>query len=349
MASPAGPSDKHPSRVMLGRLSRQFTLLRGRDRVVGSWEFTMRRRRRLATVGIIVWACLPAAVGLFLWWGQSVRLSYSDVASILKDRGRLKRDFWEPLRVVGSDGAEWFVPIVRSKDDSMGCWRIQSGKRTDVGSFCPPEWFVFHQTAASLPDGNLLAVWSGSDGTTKGGESVAVAVNTGKAWSSPVIIATGAHVRCLDVACAANGQPHVLYVSPLEPRESYGPIEGFFPSKCWHTFHNGQTWAAPEPIQERGRFDIHNAILTLTPSRQLVVSVEIEGQFSLVDLGYPYLAVQVLGDSGWSKLTRLTLPRAMRLLCLAIAVAWTIAGILMWRRVRKKRRVLASPPPTPSR
>jgi len=260
----------------------------------------VKRKKRIA-LAVIAIASLSAIVVTCLWRTQDIRLSSDEISSILKDRGRLTRNYWEPLRVVGSGGVEWFVPIVRLKDDSRACWHTEAEKRIETSRFAGPEWeFINHQAAAMLPDGRLTVVWSGFDGTQ--GEKVAVATSDGRSFSPPTILASGVRIRCLDVAVDAKGRIHVLYVSPLEPYEAYGPIEGFFPYKCWHAFHDGQTWTRPEPIQERGRFDIDNAILTLMPSGRLAVSVETHGQFSPGD---KRLAVQVLGESGWSKLTKL--------------------------------------------
>ncbi len=262
----------------------------------------MRSKKRLAIIAIVLVACvLAVGTGLFLRRRQEATLSESEAAAVRRDRQRLARDYWLPLRIVAPDGAEWFVPIGSGKDDSRICWRILDGKRTEAGTFAPPEWkFVKHQAAALLPDGSVLVAWSGYDGTP--GEKIAVSKSGGEGFSNPTVIATGVRVRCLDVAVDAEGRAHVLYVSPLEPAESYGPIEGFFPDKCWLVTHDGQTWSTPKPIQGRGRFDIREAILTLTPGGRLVVSAETHGQFSPEK---EYVAYQVLGRSGWSDLQRL--------------------------------------------
>ncbi len=262
----------------------------------------MRSKKRLAIIAIGLVACvLAVGIGLFLWRRQEGTLSGSEAAAVRRDRQRLARDYWLPLRIVAPNGAEWFVSISFGKEESRICWRILDGQRTDVGPFAPPEWeFINHQAAALLPDGRLLVAWSGSDGTP--GEKIAVATSSEGGFSDPTVIATGVRSRCLDVAVDAEGRGHVLYVSPLKPAESYGPIEGFFPYKCWVVSHDGQIWGTPEPIQGRGRFDIRQAILTLAPSGRLVVSAETHGQFSPEK---EYVAYQVLGKSGWSDLQRL--------------------------------------------
>jgi hypothetical protein len=186
------------------------------------------------------------------------------------------------------------------------CWRVTADSKVDVGEFATKkDWqFINHQAATLLPDGRLLVVWSGLDGTP--GEKVAASIHSGSGWSAPTIIAQGIRVRCLDVALDSSGRPNLIYVAPLDPPESYGRglivVDGYFPYKCWHTRFDGENWAGPRPIHGRGKFDIDKAILTLTPSGRLVLSVEKDEASSPGD---HCLAVQVLGENGWSALTRL--------------------------------------------
>lgn len=242
-----------------------------------------------------------AIVGSCLLRRQPPNLSEEDIAAVQQDRLRLLRKYWEPLCVVGPQGEQWFVPIARLTGDSRNCWRLVDGVRKETGPFAPARWeFVIHQAATTLPDGRPMVVWSGFDGTP--GEKIVSTTLDGEDWSAPTVIATGVRVRCLDLLRDADGRIHLLYVSPLQPGESYGPIDGFYPYKSWHVCHENGAWGKPRPIQGRGRFDISQALLTLTPSGRMVASAEIVHQFNS---GNRKLAVQVLGKGGWSDVREL--------------------------------------------
>jgi hypothetical protein len=259
----------------------------------------MRLKKWLVLSGVVV-CVLAFALTLGLWVYLKTDLSEDEVTAVRQDRERLKRNYWEPLRLVGADGAEWFIPMAQTKDDPRMCWYVLAGKKHEVGQFADGWEFINHQAVALLPSGRPIIVWSGFNGEA-GNERLAASTSMGESWSTPVILAENLRVRGLDVAVEKGGRVHVVFVSPLQRRESYGPIEGSFPSKCWWLIYDG-VWSQPQPIQERGRFDVRDAILTQAPSGRVILSVAVTHQF---DSGNPHLGAQVLGESGWSKLRKL--------------------------------------------
>ena len=256
-------------------------------------------RRRIKKAILALATAALACIVLAWWFGYIVFLPPGDIVAVWKDRWWPAHRYGEPLRLVSPDGTKWFIPASWGYNPSHVCWYEKDGQRHEAGEFAPAEWDQFwYQAAVMLPSGRPVVVWCGG---RKGpnalepghGCEVAASFYTGEGWTTPDIVARGVNPNGLDATVDKDGRVHVVFTAPLEPRETYGVLHGFYPGKAWHALYDDRQWTEAKPLQGRGHYNVDDPILTAAPSGRLILSARVHEEFSF----FPYhTGVQVLDE-----------------------------------------------------
>jgi hypothetical protein len=207
--------------------------------------------------------------------------------------------------VSGKDGALWVLrqellqPLMAAK--------LEKGVEPIFEAISPEGWRDVDRVGVSNDNaGNPVVFMMGCLEDARD-TRVVVREYDGQSWREPVQLDAfdgsgtfGSMLSMLD----SNGRTHVVYDRRLEPRESYGIMEGHFPDKCFHAWSDGKNWTRSRSTTGKGKYYVDPTTLSELSDGKVCLVINVRPFAGFASQGGKYPACQLWDGERWSDITK---------------------------------------------